>query len=252
MDEQQPGLGQKIARLRKAKGLTQEELVEKCHLNVRTLQRIEAGEVTPRSYTIRLILNELGQDIPKTEQQEVEIGADTTPSNVQPGNKTTFRKLSFYVLDLFNLKTNAMKKLTILSSAVLVIFVVVFSACFSTKKAATPDATLVGTWQLFKNGFPDTAYGNVPGQIRYKIITPGHFMVTDIQVKDNTMYAAFFGTLTVDTQKGTYSESLRTAGTGYKHNLREEPYLYKFKINGNFLYTTGINNNYNEVWKRID
>jgi transcriptional regulator with XRE-family HTH domain len=45
----QPDLGKRIAELRKAKGLTQEELVQKCHLSVRTLQRIESGEVTPRS-----------------------------------------------------------------------------------------------------------------------------------------------------------------------------------------------------------
>lgn len=36
----QPELGKKISELRKAKGLTQEELVEKCNLNVRTIQRI--------------------------------------------------------------------------------------------------------------------------------------------------------------------------------------------------------------------
>jgi transcriptional regulator with XRE-family HTH domain len=47
MEIQQPNLGKKIAKLRKAKGLTQEELVEKCNISVRTLQRIEAGEVAP-------------------------------------------------------------------------------------------------------------------------------------------------------------------------------------------------------------
>jgi transcriptional regulator with XRE-family HTH domain len=44
---QQPELGKKIADFRKSKGFTQEELVEKCNLSVRTLQRIEVGEVTP-------------------------------------------------------------------------------------------------------------------------------------------------------------------------------------------------------------
>jgi len=56
----QPELGKKISEWRKAKGLTQEELVEKCNLNVRTIQRIEAGEVTPRSYTIKAIMEALG------------------------------------------------------------------------------------------------------------------------------------------------------------------------------------------------
>jgi transcriptional regulator with XRE-family HTH domain len=52
----QQELGIKLAELRKAKGLTQEELVAKCNINVRTLQRIEAGEVIPRSYTLQSIL----------------------------------------------------------------------------------------------------------------------------------------------------------------------------------------------------
>lgn len=58
----QPQLGRKILELRKAKGLTQEELVEMCNLNVRTIQRIEAGEVTPRPYTIKVIFEVLGFD----------------------------------------------------------------------------------------------------------------------------------------------------------------------------------------------
>lgn len=56
----QPELGKKISEMRKAKGLTQEELVELCNLNVRTIQRIEAGEVTPRSYTIKALFEALG------------------------------------------------------------------------------------------------------------------------------------------------------------------------------------------------
>lgn len=59
----QPELGKRISELRKVKGLTQEELVDKCNISVRTLQRIEAGEVTPRSYTIKTILAALDYDI---------------------------------------------------------------------------------------------------------------------------------------------------------------------------------------------
>ncbi len=59
----QPALGRKIYELRKQKGLTQEELVEKCNINVRTIQRIEAGETTPRSFTIKAILEALEADI---------------------------------------------------------------------------------------------------------------------------------------------------------------------------------------------
>jgi transcriptional regulator with XRE-family HTH domain len=58
----QPALGNKITELRKQKGFTQEELVERCNINVRTLQRIESGEVSPRSYTIKTILSALDHD----------------------------------------------------------------------------------------------------------------------------------------------------------------------------------------------
>lgn len=61
----QPELGKKISELRKDKGLTQEELVEKCNISVRTLQRIESGEVTPRSYTVKTILAALEYDLNK-------------------------------------------------------------------------------------------------------------------------------------------------------------------------------------------
>lgn len=62
MKTTQPQLGQKILELRKANGLTQEELVERCNINVRTIQRIEAGEVTPRPHTIRVILEALNYE----------------------------------------------------------------------------------------------------------------------------------------------------------------------------------------------
>lgn len=61
----QPELGKKISELRKEKGLTQEELVDKCNISVRTLQRIESGEVTPRSYTVKTILAALEYDLSK-------------------------------------------------------------------------------------------------------------------------------------------------------------------------------------------
>lgn len=58
---QQPELGKKITALRTAKGLTQEELVEKSKVSVRTIQRIEAGEVMPRMYTVKILLEALGE-----------------------------------------------------------------------------------------------------------------------------------------------------------------------------------------------
>jgi transcriptional regulator with XRE-family HTH domain len=66
----QPELGKKIVELRKEKGLTQEELVDRCNISVRTLQRIETGEVTPRVYTIKTILAALDYDLNKITDNE--------------------------------------------------------------------------------------------------------------------------------------------------------------------------------------
>ena len=99
---QQPELGKKISDLRKAKGFTQEELVDKCNLSVRTLQRIEAGEVTPRPVTVKLIFEALDVSFDKTMKDK--------------GLVLKWLK-QFYInfIDLFNLKTNTMKKITILT-----------------------------------------------------------------------------------------------------------------------------------------
>lgn len=71
----QPDLGKRIAELRKQKGLTQEELVDRCNINVRTIQRIETGEVTPRPTTLRIIFEALEANLQQFEQEEnVETG----------------------------------------------------------------------------------------------------------------------------------------------------------------------------------
>jgi transcriptional regulator with XRE-family HTH domain len=89
----QPELGQKILELRKAKGLTQEELVELCNINVRTIQRIEAGEVTPRTYTIKSILEVLGYDF-----KEIQLNNEE-PATISPEmiGKAAFLKTAFFV-----------------------------------------------------------------------------------------------------------------------------------------------------------
>jgi transcriptional regulator with XRE-family HTH domain len=121
----QPELGKRITDLRKAKGLTQEELVEQCKLSVRTLQRIESGEVTPRSYTLRAIFAVLDYDF-NASLDNSESKSNTTGLAF----KKWLEQFYLYVLDLFNLKTNTMKKISILSITTLslaLILVTVFS-----------------------------------------------------------------------------------------------------------------------------
>lgn len=87
---QQPELGNKIIALRKQKGFTQEELVERCNINVRTLQRIENGEVSPRSYTIKTILSALDHDFEELYGEE-----NTTKGSITLGSETEAKSVRF-------------------------------------------------------------------------------------------------------------------------------------------------------------
>lgn len=115
----QPGLGKKVCELRLGMGMTQSELAEKCQVSLRTIQRIEAAEVTPRSYTVKAIFACLNH--------EVYAPAGATGSTTKKGGQV----LAF-VQDLFNLKTNTMKKATILSA---VLFTVIFGITAVTSQA---------------------------------------------------------------------------------------------------------------------
>lgn len=54
--------GKLIKELRIKKGFTQEDLAEKTEVSVRTIQRIENGEVDPRAYTLQMIAKALDVD----------------------------------------------------------------------------------------------------------------------------------------------------------------------------------------------
>ena len=58
----QPDLGLKVTELRQQKGLTQEQLAERCEVSPRTVQRIESGEVDPRAYTLQCLSTALDFD----------------------------------------------------------------------------------------------------------------------------------------------------------------------------------------------
>lgn len=68
-------IARKIIHFRKLKGITQETLAEITGLNVRTIQRIESGEVDPRLYTLKSIADALGVNmeelLPEPTQHEL-------------------------------------------------------------------------------------------------------------------------------------------------------------------------------------
>ena len=67
-------IGNYIKEKRVQKGMTQEELALKCDITVRTIQRIEGGEVDPRSYTLQAIASALEIEF----QELINVDASST------------------------------------------------------------------------------------------------------------------------------------------------------------------------------
>ncbi len=103
----QPELGKKILELRLAKGLTQTELAEKSKVSLRTIQRIELAEVTPRSFSIKSIFSVLEFDFYNT---------------IVPNESEKTSSLKNWIINLFNLKIHTMKKLSFLTILFLIAF----------------------------------------------------------------------------------------------------------------------------------
>ncbi len=67
--------GQLIKELRLKKGITQEELAAKTDISVRTIQRIENGDVDPRAFTLQSIAVALEVDFAVLANSEPELDA---------------------------------------------------------------------------------------------------------------------------------------------------------------------------------
>jgi len=134
----QPELGKKILELRQNKGLTQSELAEHCNLSLRTVQRIESGEATPRGYTIKAIFSYLGYDLnnSSTDLSDNQSGKDHVTNN-------WLEQLLKHVLELFNLKRNTMTKVSVLT----LVAILVTGGLFLTKNELKAQGKIEG-WFL--------------------------------------------------------------------------------------------------------
>ena len=73
----QPDFGLKVSELRLQKGLTQEQLAEFCRISARTIQRIENGEVDPRSHTVHCLNDALDFDFGEQSTSNEELWLTT-------------------------------------------------------------------------------------------------------------------------------------------------------------------------------
>ena len=69
----QPEIGRKIAELRKQHGFTQEDLAYKANMNVRSIQRLESGDVIPRVSTLYILSKILDYDFNADSKHETDF-----------------------------------------------------------------------------------------------------------------------------------------------------------------------------------
>lgn len=139
----QINFGHKLAEIRRAKGLTQSELAEKCNVSYRTIQRIEIGKVTPRGYTIKALSAVLDYNLLK-------MFSDDSLKNYNTDSQKfiTVQQIIKQIIDLFNLKTNTMKKLSILT---LISGLVLLGLTFSNKSIAQENSEITNFLTIKSN-----------------------------------------------------------------------------------------------------
>jgi transcriptional regulator with XRE-family HTH domain len=190
--------GEKLVEVRKTKGLTQDEVAEMCKITTRTIQRIESGAVIPRTFTIKTISEALGFDFFETSNTGCEV------------NKASYySKLKWYIKDLFNLKTNAMRKLSILTASFLMIGFAVFALIPETSsnvpsQQQRPD--FINTENLvevaFTNAFTLDSLVRVKNELakreiilnykELKFDERGHLILIDVEVDCNDGFRGSF------------------------------------------------------------
>lgn len=69
-------VGKRIRIIRKAKGLTQEEVGEKADLNYKFVGKIERGEVNPSIETLFAVANALNIDLPQLFTEDWQLSAE--------------------------------------------------------------------------------------------------------------------------------------------------------------------------------
>lgn len=139
-----------------------------------------------------------------------------------------------------------MRKIIYQSSVVLMILLT--SVSCGVLKNNTGSA-LIGTWQMCdSNGVvEENLYGKID-HIRYKIISTDKFTLIDLLSKNKQVLNSFVGSYTVD--KDIFTENILFTNSNF-NSLLGNTYSYNYKIENDLLFIAGINNSYNEVWKRV-
>ena len=84
MEQQKQYIADQIKAARVARGYTQMDLAEKTNISLRSIQRIESAQVSPRAYTLNILSATLGL-------QRLDIAPPAAPNTASPPQNSTIK-----------------------------------------------------------------------------------------------------------------------------------------------------------------
>jgi hypothetical protein len=105
---------------------------------------------------------------------------------------------------------------------------------------------LIGTWALA--GAPRDEKEPPAKGGRFKFITNKNWTITEADPETGVVVFHHGGTFTLDGEK--YNESIEYANESTK-DLIGKTFHFKIKVEGDTLTQEGIDNSFNEIWKRV-
>ena len=141
---------------------------------------------------------------------------------------------------------NQLFKLTILFACI-VFPCTLFSQNVTKSKSQKLDIQnrIDGTWQMCN---ADSTVNYNDGLVSYKIYSKGNYVLSQVFMGTNNIALAFWGIYSLE--NNVWDETI-TYTTSNVSSISGKHYLFKIKLDKDYLVINGINNQFNELWKRI-
>jgi hypothetical protein len=110
---------------------------------------------------------------------------------------------------------------------------------------AIVDEQLIGRWELCS---PEGEIIKTP-HVRQKIYTKNSYVVLEVNKENNTAAVDFIGTVVAESENKIVETPI------YTHimikNMLLQNFSFLYKIDGDYLYLLGIDNQFKEIWVRV-
>jgi len=140
-----------------------------------------------------------------------------------------------------------------LNFKLLILFTCVVIPCTVFSKSETKNTKEIldlqnkidGTWQMCN---ADSTVNYNDGVESYKIYSKGNYVLSKVLKGTTNIVLAFWGVYSLE--NNVWDETI-TYTTSNVSTISGQHFLFRIKIDKDYLVINGINNQFNELWKRI-